>query len=1549
MKKLIFVLFCLLIYFNSFAQPIIDFYDECIEPKPNSSAPKYLCSSENGYWFPTKGTYRMLVIFINIIYDVTPNLNPNVVNPSWPVTNQEGINLQTTLQPIKQYFDDVWDVNNTLPRQGFFTRFMTECSFDNLVILGDFTTVEIKQSRIQANGGSFSYDQLMNSVITYINNYVYPSTNTNSGLQAYYGHNSIADYDKATIGYAPTLYSNNALDFVSFFVLNPTKTHGGFASGGVTGSNLGYSLKLSNGIIYPIESWTVFSVGGGHLKYGAGILVHEFAHGLLGSNAFHTSGGNHLGSSEVNTFIFKQNGNGLFYNTFYSCNAYERWRLGWQHPSNSSNKIAATGNSSDISSKFSGTRTFYLRDFNKYGDAIRIKLPYKDSDDASNQYIWLENRQFGRNGKLDGFGYHSYPGVNCILLGTPGIYSFTQVGRDVLEGENNFVFFTNEKDNLRMISAEGNYNMTYLYNKNDCIPWTARPTFEYTNPNPLSGINDQNEGIITQNQNLQIFSDFTYIGNKIINGILYNQLISHGDIFDAFVSGSVMDLSSNPPPINAYTYYASYSNDYGYNKKDDYRDTRKKYLTGLSIKMNYAYTLSDGTEVFKVDICWDDYDVKEDVNWAGNIVLKEKVNVLSNNTITFEQNKTVYQINRDPVSGVFAPPTLFTCEDNSVFVQQPNSHVFVKEKGKILLKSGSKYSISSGANLTIKSGCTLEVEDCAILEIKGELVVENGANIIFHPNTVIIMQDISQIVYSGNVHLLIYPYVWINPKITTNFTISQPITFNNNVIIQSGATLTLTSTMKMGANCSILIQPGGKLIVDGGTLTNSCPDKLWQGIYVAGNSLLPQTAQNQGTLELKNNALIENARNAIATYNVTPSGDVDWNNTFGGIVKADNATFKNNRRSAEFMSYQNNNGGRISPNVSYFKNCKFIVDDTNLFANCNCTILSQITMWDVTGVKINGCTFTNSRTDLSARNRAIYTENAGYVVDEYCIGAFDPITCQCRGAQPSTFKGFENAIESLNSTKQYAISIDRSNFTNNITGIKLTGKNSFQLSRLNMDMNNLYSSYPAGIYLDGCTGYKIEGNNIYSNGNGYSTGIWVEIPGSNENRIYRNIIHHAQYGIKVTNPFIVQPLRNFPATGLQFVCNDLQDNNYDILVQMQASIRATQGSSSCGADNLFTSPCIYNFYVGAQPPQVNYYRDPSVPRKDPVCKSGITVSNATKNPCNETLCDGSLQDTTGSGWGNGKSSFSLLTKYHELKNKYSEMLNHFYAKGYDKILTDYYNGIIENEELLKEAMLYHEAILAVTESMALLSHDALFALKTDTIIDLHQIRDWYEEIYTLSAKYSLAETYYQLGNFAAGMRTLTLIPEMYKLNEDEMMEHQNYLSLYTFKNDIAESGRTIAQLTEDEIIKMQYFAEATSGLSSKIAQGILCFFYDICKEDEAMRELEDEEMRGLDDEAIKGERRREKGESEKEDSYGLMVLRSYGLEIFPNPGKDYITVASEVEDCYFELINAMGIVVKSEKINKGNNTINTSSFPQGIYIYKAVAGNNVVTGKWIKN
>ena len=69
--------------------------------------------------------------------------------------------------------------------------------------------------------------------------------------------------------------------------------------------------------------------------------------------------------------------------------------------------------------------------------------------------------------------------------------------------------------------------------------------------------------------------------------------------------------------------------------------------------------------------------------------------------------------------------------------------------------------------------------------------------------------------------------------------------YYQNVVVDSGITLTVTCRIEMVPSAKIIVSPGGKLVVDGGTLTNACGDVMWQGIEVVGDRTKRQLSQYQ--------------------------------------------------------------------------------------------------------------------------------------------------------------------------------------------------------------------------------------------------------------------------------------------------------------------------------------------------------------------------------------------------------------------------------------------------------------------------------------------------------------------------------------------------------------------------------------------------------------------------------------------------------------------------------------------------------------------------------
>jgi hypothetical protein len=433
-------------------------------------------------------------------------------------------------------------------------------------------------------------------------------------------------------------------------------------------------------------------------------------------------------------FLSVQKGYGLMgasESGLVSCNGYERWRMHWKHP-DAPDYICArnTDNSgflrSDIS-KEDGAQTFLLRDFVTYGDAVRIRLPYKGNDKASNQYIWLENHQVGHNGKLDYLQYSNL--YDCRPKGTAGIYAYYQVGRDVLEGREQDVWNPDERDNLRIISAEGYYNFNLRFTPDtvyriNCVNYSNHNYVMVRKAaNPFNGYSDQENMFFPEEGDNRLGkSSELSMWRKVVNGRADDALPSLGDNLDAFSKHTKIGMATNPSTCNTRTYYNSMTA-WGSDYRENPRNLRTTFLSGLSIEM---IPQKDGNIL--VRIRWDDYDITDDANWTGNIALKEKAFLQPRRHLLLTQNLTPEQPYRDSVTGLFARPTLLTCEAGSEFVLQSHSTMELEKGSRVLLKSGSRFEIAEKALLKIGKDCVFEVEPGAQLIVHQNGKIKNISN-----------------------------------------------------------------------------------------------------------------------------------------------------------------------------------------------------------------------------------------------------------------------------------------------------------------------------------------------------------------------------------------------------------------------------------------------------------------------------------------------------------------------------------------------------------------------------------------------------------------------------------------------------------------------------------------------------------------------------------------------------------------------------------------------------------------------------------------------------
>lgn len=103
--------------------------------------------------------------------------------------------------------------------------------------------------------------------------------------------------------------------------------------------------------------------------------------------------------------------------------------------------------------------------------------------------------------------------------------------------------------------------------------------------------------------------------------------------------------------------------------------------------------------------------------------------------------------------------------------------------------------------------------------------------------------------------------------------------------IPSGKVLNIIgSDVKFSEASKIVIEPGGKLNINGSTLSACANDYLWDGIEVRGNRALAHTPNNQGSADIKN-SIIRDAQIGIFAGKIDDSTGVKDASSSGGIVK----------------------------------------------------------------------------------------------------------------------------------------------------------------------------------------------------------------------------------------------------------------------------------------------------------------------------------------------------------------------------------------------------------------------------------------------------------------------------------------------------------------------------------------------------------------------------------------------------------------------------------------------------------------------------------------
>jgi hypothetical protein len=689
----------------------------------------------NGVGLPASDTIRALIVFAEIDFDkgnCPQNLSSNITD-AWGKDK----NGKTKLPPNAWNFLD-YKFFEGEPLQGYITDYYYQASFGKYILLGDYLPQVISVPCSDIYTG-MNINQVLQALDTLPQN-----LKTQNGF-------SLSDFDiwtEGKSGLPKTKEPDGKIDLLyviwrnnRFLISNNTLGNSGYGVNQVAGIPFREFSGLNNVASFNAATADVKSFT---------ITIAEHLHAIFGGNHWHSCGGagNHTFLAMPKTY----GTTAQFNATMQSVCGWDRWMMDWKSPQKKYLISALNENFEEVDTEtitafnYPNGGIFYLRDHVITGDALRIKLPFinwQKEGDVKNQYLWLEHRTLTTN-----FDQYLIEDLSCLdnnngnfPRGTPGVYAYIQVGKDIKEGDGSIYTSRHSHPNglasyLHPFSAEGNFDFYYDYEKllpgmsvacswgNRSIPIDKRKS----KPNPFTGYSDLHSNIDFNKDGLLFSGDSTQAGlSEVVKDSAIFNFHANGDYEDAFslkTGYNKISISTNPAPVPLYTLTTNYDFKKTYYKEgaeSSSFENRTIHLNGLYIEILEEDVLTPQGEIaVKILLKWDRYQIDNNVRWCGNILLHPHI---------FNQNL----------------PSLHLLKGNSIEVargQSPTLPFFVEKdkSGNFLMSEPSKITFQKNtfvkfekrAKLTLSDDSILEIEDGATLEMgkKSRIVIKDSAKFV---------------------------------------------------------------------------------------------------------------------------------------------------------------------------------------------------------------------------------------------------------------------------------------------------------------------------------------------------------------------------------------------------------------------------------------------------------------------------------------------------------------------------------------------------------------------------------------------------------------------------------------------------------------------------------------------------------------------------------------------------------------------------------------------------------------------------------------------------
>lgn len=665
-------------------------------------------NSEYGWGLSPRDTLRILVFFVEIDYDESPDLDRDADgNRVWPKGE------------LPAYADELFDPFYKEHPEGRLTDYYREISLGNLVVLGDYYPELIREK--YSDVGS-SPSTLMNRLSKRFG--ADTAFVTKHGLVA-----SDFDFWEQSPGpgqkKVPVTEGFEGVDHVMIIFRNYHRipSDNGQAN---TSSSIRIAGQRSN----------TYSMFGGGRRFPFGIMRHELNHLFLGGNNFHAGGGN---SAVFRSYQLHVQGGwammGAANSSLLTCTGWDRYRMGWKAPDKKFLVSALDAASFEVNGNLSATDitgegVYILRDFVVTGDVLRIKLPFIPEEEFQ-QWLWIENHTT-RDHNGSQFDVFQFQHNDCVSDAVPGLFLQMQIDAETKEGSN--VYGSVIADYLRPVPANGSFDFIWedepLQTEEYCVngvayrPYTLSTDFE----NPLTGNHELELSLRDDNPPFGILdkNDQIVPMTRRRDGGL-DRLNFNGSFDHAFFEGGneSFGIGTNPSSASVLTLVNNRRP-----RTPDSRNNRTVYLNGISFKI--LETFPDRS--VKIEVRFDDHRLMEDRRWcAPDIVLNNHnpagPDLSVEAELSLARGLTPVRLDAPDTlpdgTSVFNDATrLRTARDAELNVA---GRIHLRDDSRLIQEGGSVLSLARGSRMILSDSAQIHVKEGAKVSGKGRFKIRKGA------------------------------------------------------------------------------------------------------------------------------------------------------------------------------------------------------------------------------------------------------------------------------------------------------------------------------------------------------------------------------------------------------------------------------------------------------------------------------------------------------------------------------------------------------------------------------------------------------------------------------------------------------------------------------------------------------------------------------------------------------------------------------------------------------------------------------------------------------